>query len=163
MSRLNNYAAIWFAVVLIIGYVTLYSLTEFIFSKFIADFLAIIGLAFMSASTTPVAYRAFLNGIRTDRDKFIFSYWMIWTMALVHRCWITIIGLTDIDYLRYSPVSGLIAVMFALATTYGGIAPMSGEVPLQRREVIIYVLAGLFSGIIAGISMTVFIVSGWEN
>lgn len=163
MTQIRNYAAVWVAAVFVFGFLVLYVNTDFIISKFCADLLAMIGLGFMSASTTPVAMRALANGIRSDRDRFIFSYWLIWTMALIHRIWITILGLTgNPDYLHDLPVSGLIAVMFALAAGYGGVAPMTGEIPLQRREVIIFSIAAGFSGVIAGIAIGVFIVSGWN-
>lgn len=163
MSIVKNYAAVWIAAVLLFGFYVLYVNTDFIISKFCADLLALIGLGFMSASTTSVAFRAFLNGIRTDRDRFIFSYWLIWTMALVHRVWITILDLMENpDWLRYSIVSGSIAVLFALAAGYGGVAPLTGKIPLQRREVIIFTIAAGFSGVIAGIAIGVFLVSGWN-
>lgn len=163
MSRIKNFAAVWVAVVLMIGYAVLFYNTDFIISKFCSDLLALIGLGFMSASTTPVAARAFMNGIRSDRDRFIFSYWLIWTMALVHHIWIMAVGLMGSpDWLRFSWVSGAIAILFALAAGYGGVAPVSGEIPLQRREVIIFSIAAGFSGVIAGIAIGVFIVSGWN-
>lgn len=46
---------------------------------------------------------------------------------------------------------------------YGGIAPLSGEIPPQRREVIIFAIAAGFSGIIAGITIGVFVVAGWNS
>lgn len=163
MTRLKNSAAVWVAAVTVIGYFVLFENTEFIISKFCADLLALIGLGFMSASTTPVAARAVLNGIRSDRDRFIFSYWLIWTVALIHRVWITVLGLTEnADWLRYSFVSGLIAVVFALAAGFGGVAPITGEIALQRRELIIFSIAAGFSGVIAGIAIGVFVVSGWN-
>lgn len=164
MSRLKNYAAVWLAVILMLGYIVLYVQTEFIISKFVADLLALIGLGFMSASTTPVAYRAFVNGISTDRDKFIFSYWMIWTLALIHRIWITTLGLTgNPDWLRYSIISGMLAILFAIAAAYGGVAPVSGDAPLERRDILILTIATGFSSLIAGIAIGVFFVSGWAN
>ena len=162
MSQVKNFAAVWVTVVLIIGYLVLYDNVDFIYSKFVADFLALTGLGFMLASTTPVAWNAFKNGISTDRDRFIFSYWLIWTVAFWHRVWITVLGLTGSpDWLRYSAVSGIIAIGFAVASGYGGVAPLTGEIPLQRREVIIFAIAAGFSGVIAGIAIGVFIVSGW--
>lgn len=164
MSRLKNYAAVWLAVIMIGVYLIFYVYTDYIISKFVADLLALIGLGFMSASTTPVAYRAFVNGITTDRDKFIFSYWLIWTLALIHRIWITILGLTgNPDWLHFSAVSGLLGVMFTIASAYGGLAPVSGDHPLQRHEIIIFSVAAGFSGLIAGIAIGVFFVSGWAN
>lgn len=163
MSRIKNFAAVWVAVVAMIGYFILFEYTDFIISKFCADLLALIGLGFMSAATTPVAARAVMNGIRSDRDRFIFSYWLIWTVAFWHRVWITILGLMpDADWLRYSFVSGMIGVIFAFAAGFGGIAPITGEIALQRREVIIFTIAAGFSGVIAGIAIGVFIVSGWN-
>ena len=163
MSRLKNYTAVWVAAATVIGYFVLFNNTDFIISKFCADLLALTGLGFMSASTTPVAARAVLNGIRSDLDRFIFSYWLIWTVAFWHRVWITILDLTkNADWLRYSFVSGFIAVIFALAAGFGGIAPITGEIALQRREVIIFTIAAGFSGVIAGIAIGVFIVSGWN-
>lgn len=163
MLQMRNFAAVWAAIVLAIGYLVLYESVDWIYSKFVADFLALIGLGFMSASTTPVAWRAFKNGISTDRDRFIFSYWLIWTVAFWHRVWITVLGLTKSpDWLKYSVVSGLIAIGFTVASGYGGVAPLSGDIPLQRREVIIFTIAAGFSGVIAGIAIGVFLVSGWN-
>ena len=169
MSRLSAYAAIWLSGLIIIAYFVLYYQTDFITSKFIADWLALIGLAFMSASTAPVAYRAFLNGIRTDRDRFIFSYWLIWTLVLSHRCWIILLALIKGQSLEMynqwyaSPVSGLIAIGFGLAAGFGGAAPFSGDLPIPRRELVIFTIAAGFSGIIAGIAIGVFFVAGWNS
>ena len=169
MSRLSTYAAIWLSGLIIIVYFILYYQTDYITSKFIADWLALIGLAFMSASTTPVAYRAFMNGIRTDRDRFIFSYWLIWTLVLSHRIWVIILALAKGQSLELygqwytSPVSGFIAIGFGLAAGFGGAAPFSGDVPIPRRELIIFTIAAGFSGIIAGIAIGVFFVAGWNS
>lgn len=169
MSRLSSYAAIWLSGLIIVAYFVLYYQTDFITSKFVADWLALIGLAFMSASTTPVAYRAFLNGIRSDRDRFIFSYWLIWTLVLAHRCWIIILALVKgqslemYDQWYTSPISGLIAIGFGLAAGFGGAAPFSGDLPVPRRELVIFTVAAGFSGIIAGIAIGVFFIAGWTS
>ena len=169
MSRLTSFAAVWLSGVLILAYFVLYYQTDYITSKFVADWLALIGLAFMSASTTPVAYRAFMNGIRTDRDRFIFSYWLIWTLVLCHQIWIIILALLKAndaqmyDQWHTSPVSGLIAIGFGLAAGFGGAAPFSGDLPIPRRELVIFTIAAGFSGIIAGIAIGVFFVAGWNS
>ncbi len=170
MSRLSHYAAIWLSALIVFSYFVLYYQTDYITSKFVADWLALIGLAFMSASTTPVAYRAFMNGIRTDRDRFIFSYWLIWTLVLAHRMWVIVLALvksnsTEAVYTSWQtgPVSGLIAIGFGLATGFGGAAPFSGDLPVPRRELIIFTIAAGFSGIIAGIAIGVFVVAGWAS
>lgn len=169
MSRLSSYAAIWLSGLIIIAYFVLYYQTDFITSKFVADWLALIGLAFMSASTTPVAYRAFMNGIRSDRDRFILSYWLIWTLVLCHCIWAILLALAKgqslemYDQWHTSPISGLIAIGFGLAAGFGGAAPFSGELPIPRRELIIFTIAAGFSGIIAGIAIGVFFVAGWNS
>ena len=169
MSRISSCAAIWLSGLIIIAYFVLYYQTDFITSKFVADWLALIGLAFMSASTTPVAYRAFMNGIRTDRDRFIFSYWLIWTLVLCQRIWIIILALLKANNAAIhqtwynSPVSGLIAIGFGLAAGFGGAAPFSCDLPIPRRELIIFTIAAGFSGIIAGIAIGVFFVAGWNS
>ena len=169
MSRLSHYAAIWISGLIIFAYIIWFHYVGYYDSKFTADWFALIGLSFMSVSTAPVAYKAFMNGIRTDRDRFIFSYWLIWTLVLVHRCWIIIISLSKYNYpdlynlWYYSPVSGLIAVGFTLAAGFGAVAPFSGYVPVPKREIIIFIVAAGFSGIIAGIAIGVFIIAGWVN
>lgn len=169
MSRLSYYAAIWLSGVIILAYIILFYYVGYYHSKFTADWFALIGLSFMSASTAPVAYRAFMNGIRTDRDRFIFSYWLIWTLVLVHRCWVIALSLVKTNYpdlyslWYYGPVSGLIAVGFALAAGFGAVAPFSGSVPVPKREIIIFTVAAGFSGIIAGIAIGVFVIAGWVN
>ena len=169
MSRLSNYNAIWISGLIILVYFGLYIETDYTTSKFIADWLALVGLAFMSASTTPVAYRAVLNGVRTDRDRFIFSYWFIWTLILFHRLWVILLSLIKIhlpdnyEDWYFSPISGLIAVGLGLAAGFGGIAPFSNDIPIPRRELIIFTIAAGFSGIIAGIAIGIFFVSGWTS
>lgn len=165
MSRLKKFTAIWLMVLTIMSYLVLYYYSGYYNSKFVADWLALLGLSYMSASTTPVAYRAFRNGISTDRDKWIFSFWLIWTMALTHRLWVIFIALTGYQASPwyFTPVSGLFAVGFFLAACHGAIAPLSGEIPLNKKELVIFTFAAGFSGIIAGIAIGVFILAGWVN
>ena len=165
MTRVMSYFSIWGAALIIAGYFALYYSTDYYVSKFTADWLALVALSFMAASTTPVAWRAFKNGIKTDRDKFIFSYWLIWTLVLLHRMWIIFLGVTrDGDALSpyyYSPISGLLAITIGIAAGYGGAAPFSGELPLPKREMFIFAMAAGFAGIIAGIAIGVFLIAGW--
>lgn len=162
MPRLSHYAAIWIAILFLIGYGLLYNLTDYFTSKFVSDWFALIGLAFMSASTAPVAWRAFKDGISTDRDRFIFSYWLIWTIVLWQRIWIILLASFDRPILWVqSPISGLLAMYIAIAAGYGASAPLTGEIPLHRKEIIIFAIAAGFSGVIAGIAIGVFLVSGW--
>lgn len=167
MSRLSTYIAIWLSALVIIAYIILYNSSDYIISKFSADFMALIGLSFMSVSTTPVAYRAFMNGIRSDRDRFIFSYWLIWTLILLHRCWVIMLALMKnsdplaYDFWYYSPVSGLLVIGFGLAAGFGAAAPFSGDLPVPKRELLIFIIAAGFSGIMAGIAIGVFIIAGW--
>ena len=169
MSRLAYYAGIWVSLLIVLIYGVLYAYSGYLTSKFAADWLALIGLSFMSASTTPVAYRAFLNGIRSDRDRFIFSYWLIWTLIFWHRVWIIMLAILKenfasfYEFWYFSPISGLIAVGFTMAAGFGGVAPLSGDIPLPKREIIIFTVAAGFSGIIAGIAIGVFLVAGWTN
>ena len=164
MSRLIHFAAIWIAFLFLIAYGLLYKLTDYYISKFIADWFALIGLSFISASTTPVAWRAFKNGISTDRDRAIFSYWLIWTVILWQRIWIILLASFDrpVAWVQ-SPISGLLAVTITIAAGYGASAPLTGEVPLHRKEIIIFTIAAGFSGIIAGIAIGVFVVAGWTS
>ena len=60
-------------------------------------------------------------------------------------------------------MSGLIAVGFALAAGFGTAAPFSGDVPVSKREIIIFTIAAGFSGIMAGIAIGVFVIAGWVN
>ena len=169
MSRLSHYVAIWISFLIVISYFVLYYQTDFITSRFVADWLALIGLTFMSASTTPVAYRAFMNGIHTDLDRFIFSYWLIWTLVLCQRIWVIILALAKglsaelYDQWYTSPISGCIVIGYGLAAGFGGAAPFSGDLPIPRRELIIFTIAAGFSGIIAGIAIGVFFVAGWNS
>ena len=161
MPRLNQYSAILIAVSVLIGYMIIYRYTDFTMSKFIADWVAMIGLSFMSFSTMPVAWRAFKNGISTDRDMFIFSYWLIWTIILCQRIWIILLAIFDrpVAWVQ-SPISGVLAITIAIAAGYGASAPLTGEAPLHRKELLIFAIATGFSGVIAGITIGVFLVSG---
>lgn len=164
MPRLSHYAAILIAVTVLIGYLIMYHYTNITTSKFIADWIALIGLSFMSASTVPVAWRAFRNGISTDRDKFIFSYWLIWTIVLWQCIWIILLASFDrpVAWVQ-SPVSGLLATSIAIAAGFGASAPLTGEVPLHRKEIIIFTIAVGFSGVIAGIAIVVYLIAGWVD
>lgn len=164
MPRLSHYATILMAFLVIISYLVIYRYTDIHLSKFIADWIALIGLSFMSFSTLPVAWRAFKNGISTDRDKFIFSYWLIWTMVLWQRIWIVLLATFDrpVSWVQ-SPVSGLLAICVAIAAGFGATAPMTGGVPLHRKEIIIFTIASGFSGVIAGIAVGVYLVTGWVD
>ena len=164
MPQLSHYTAILIAVSVLIGYLILYQYTEITVSKFVADWIALIGLSFMSASTVPVAWRAFKNGISTDRDKFIFSYWLIWTIVLWQRIWIILPASFDrpVSWVQ-SPVPGLLATSIAIAAGFGASAPLTGEVPLHRKEIIIFTIAAGFSGVIAGIAIGVYLVAGWVD
>lgn len=164
MSRLKNYAVIWFSLCMITAYFITYNLVGYYHSKFAADLMAIFGVSFISASTTPAALRAFRRGIRTDEDLFLVSYWAIWTLVLFHRFWVIFISLMGrpVEFVE-SPISGLIAILLGLSAIYGGYAPLSGNVPLHRKEIIIFSCAAGFAGIIAGIAIGVFIIAGWSN
>ncbi len=169
MSRVVNYAAVWISILIVFSYLVLFQQVKYTYSKFWADWLALIGLSFMSASTFPVAAKAIANGIQTDRDRFLVSYWLIWTWVLIHRIWIIVLGLVKAKYAAYydlfsmSPVSGLIAIGFFISAGFGGIAPFSSDTTMPRREVIIFSVAAGFSGIIAGIAIGVFWIAGWVD
>ena len=162
MPRLNQSSAILTAFSVLISYMIMYYNTDITTSKFIADWFALIGISFISFSTVYVAWRAFKNGISTDRDKFIFSYWLIWTIVLWQRIWIILLASFDrpISWVQ-SPVSGLMATSIAIAAGFGASAPLMGEIPLHRKEIIIFAIAAGFSGVIAGIAIGVYLVAGW--
>ena len=164
MPRLSQYTAIFIAVSVLIGYLIMYRYTDFTTSKFIADWIAMIGLSFMSFSTMPVAWRAFKNGISTDRDMFIFSYWLIWTIVLWQHIWIILLTYLDrpISWVQ-SPVSGFLATSITIAAAFGALAPLSGETPLHRKDIIIFTIAAGFSGVIAGIAIVIYLVAGWVD
>ena len=164
MPRLNQYSAILIAFSVLISYMIMYYNTDITTSKFIADWFALIGISFISFSTVYVAWRAFKNGISTDRDKIIFSYWLIWTIVLWQHIWIILLASFDrpVSWVQ-SPVSGLLATSIAIAAGFGASAPMSGEVPLHRKEIIIFAIAAGFSGVIAGIAIGVYLVAGWVD
>lgn len=162
MPRLNQYSAILIAFSVLIGYMIMYYNTDITTSKFIADWFALIGISFISSSTVYVAWRAFKNGISTDRDKIIFSYWLIWTIVLWQHIWIILLTYLDRPIsLVQSPVSGLLATSITIAAAFGALAPLSGETPLHRKEIIIFAIAAGFSSVIAGIAIGVYLITGW--
>lgn len=169
MSRLNTNLIIWLSALVIGVYIYAYYTFGYYNSKFGADLVALIGLSFMTAATTYPALRSFRNLGRTDTDKFIISYWSVWAIFLAHRLWVIYLGMlntpeTELEYIaaRESIVSGLIAVFLGVSAGHGAIAPFSGTVELQKRDVIIFTAAGTFSGFIAGIAIMVFVISGWN-
>ena len=162
MPRLNQSSAILIAFSVLISYMIMYYNTDITTSKFIADWFALIGISFISSSTVYVAWRAFKNGISTDRDKIIFSYWLIWTIVLWQHIWIILLAYLDrpVSWVQ-SPVSGLLATSITIAAGFGALAPLSGETPLHRKDIIIFTIAAGFSGVIAGIAIVVYLVAGW--
>ena len=164
MPRLNQYSAILIAFSVLISYMIMYYNTDITTSKFIADWFALIGISFISFSTVYVAWRAFKNGISTDRDKIIFSYWLIWTIVLWQHIWIILLAYLDrpVSWVQ-SPVSGLLATSITIAAGFGALAPLSGETPLHRKDIIIFTIAAGFSSVIAGIAIVVYLVAGWVD
>jgi hypothetical protein len=110
----------------------------------------------MAVSTFPVALRAMRNGIKTDRDRFIFSYWLIWNIVLLQRIWIILLSAHKnfADYFDWlnSPVSGLITIGLAFTTT----------LDIPRKELLIFAMSIAMSALIAGIAIGVYLVSGWQ-
>ena len=164
MPRLNQSSAILIAFSVLISYMVMYYNTDITTSKFIADWFALIGISFISFSTVYVAWRAFKNGISTDRDKIIFSYWLIWTIVLWQHIWIILLAYLDrpVSWVQ-SPVSGLLATSITIAAGFGALAPLSGETPLHRKDIIIFTIAAGFSSVIAGIAIVVYLVAGWGD
>ena len=164
MPRLNQSSAILIAFSVLISYMIMYYNTDITTSKFIADWFALIGISFISFSTVYVAWRAFKNGISTDRDKIIFSYWLIWTIVLWQHIWIILLAYLDrpVSWVQ-SPVSGLLATSITIAAGFGALAPLSGETPLHRKDIIIFTIAAGFSSVIAGIAIVVYLVAGWVD
>ena len=164
MPRLSQYSAILIAFSVLISYMIMYYNTDITTSKFIADWFALIGISFISFSTVYVAWRAFKNGISTDRDKIIFSYWLIWTIVLWQHIWIILLTYLDrpVSWVQ-SPVSGLLATSITIAAGFGALAPLSGETPLHRKDIIIFTIAAGFSSVIACIAIVVYLVAGWVD
>ena len=164
MPRLNQYSAILIAFSVLISYMIMYYNTDITTSRFIADWFALIGISFISSSTVYVAWRAFKNGISTDRDKIIFSYWLIWTTVLSQYIWIILLTYLDrpISWVQ-SPVSGLLATSITIAAAFGALAPLSGETPPHRKDIIIFTIAAGFSSVIAGSAIVIYLVAGWVD
>ena len=164
MQHIRNYLALWASGSVIVLYLLFYFLTDIEISKFGADWLALIGMGFMSVVTLPAAWAALKQGIRDGADQLIFSYWLIWTTALVHRTYIIIFQLMGSpQWVRELPIAGLIGILFAITAGFGMLAPVSGPEKLARREIITTIIASTFSGIIAGITIGVYIIAGWVN
>jgi hypothetical protein len=66
------------------------------------------------------------------------------------------------DYLVFSPISGLLAVVLFIAAGFGAAAPLSGETPPRKKDVVIFSIAAKFSGLVAGIAIGVYMVTGWK-
>lgn len=169
MTRVKAVLPVATMLVLVSVYLLIYYKIGYIQSKFMADWLALIGLSFMSASTFPVAMKALRNNLQSSTDKFLFSYWFIWTLVFWHRVWIISLAIMKASYPHmydvwyYSPISGLIVLGLATSALFGGAAPLQSDLPLPRRELIIFTIAAGFSGIIAGIAIGIYYSAGWVN
>lgn len=160
----KNYIAVWLSTVLILFYFLAFYLFGFASTKFVADLSALVLLTFISTSTAEAAWKSITNGLQTSVEKFIFSYWLVWTLLLFYRAWaITLSVLNRPENLINSPISGLFALGFAIAAGHGIAAPLTGTDKLQRREIITIAIASVISGTILGIAIGVFIISGWIN
>lgn len=160
----SNYLAVWLSTALIGLYFLAFNVFGFTPTKFVADLSALVLLTFISTSTIEAAFKGLTRGLRSSVDKFIFSYWLIWTLVLVQRIWIITTGvLNRPDNLIQGPIPGLIALGFAIAASHGIAAPLTGTDKLQRREIITIAVASVISGTILGIAIGVFIIAGWVN
>lgn len=161
MTRLTNYAAIWLSVATIILYFALFSLTGRDSSKFAADLLVLSGSAFIMASVWPAMSQAVRRGANSGSDRFLVSYWLIWTFVFFQRVWVIWISLMDRpSWMIDSPTSGFIATMIAIAAGYGAIAPLSGNVQLPRQEALIMAIAAGVSIFVAGLAIGVYVIAG---
>ena len=160
----NNYIAVWLSTVLIILYFIAFYIYGYAPTKFITDLAALTFLTFISALTAEAAFSALGNGLRTSVEKFIFSYWFIWTLVLIHRIFAITVGiLNSPSNLINGPIPGLLGLSFAIAAAHGIAAPLTGTDKLQRREIITIVIASVISGTILGMAIGVFVIAGWVN
>jgi hypothetical protein len=169
MARIHSKYLLSLSVVGIGLYIWAYYQYGYTNSKFGADLAALVFLAFMSASTTYPAVKALKNMVRTDTDQFVVSYWSVWLVFLAQRLWVIYLGVLNTpesslayQMARESPISGLIGIMIAISAAHGAAAPYSGTVKYHKRDLIIFLVAGAFSGIIAGTAAAVFVNSGWN-
>lgn len=162
MSRLTNFAAIWISGVVIVLYFGLYYVFGRDDSKFVADWLVLIGATFMSAMTFTPAWNGIKSGGKSGSDQLMISFWMVWTFVLVQRVWIITTNLPNTpDYFRLSPVSGLIATMFAIAAGYGIAAPLSNSPEVPKQQIIPMLIATAISSIISGLVIGIYVARGW--
>lgn len=87
-------------------------------------------------------------------------------LDLLERLGLDFDGLDSGQSLRLhsaSTASASLACRSAIAAGYGASAPLTGEVPLHRKEIIIFTIAAGFSGVIAGIAIGVYLVAGWVD
>jgi hypothetical protein len=161
--KLRKYNSIWYFLMVITLYFGVHQYTQRVTSQFVANWVALIGASFMFASTTPVAWRAFKNGISTNVDKFVFSYWFVWTILLGKSISIIIpkSSVYSVDQVN-GPVSVIMGVGIAVAAGFGASATITGKTPLREKEVIMFVAAAAFSGVVAGIAIGLFIVNRWS-
>lgn len=161
MPGIMNYMALYVSTFIILAYFILYYSLGFDNSKFLADWFVLVTLSFMSASMAPAAWKSIKRGVKSGSERFIVFSWLLCTFVIIQRLWIILIALLDRpESLVEGPISGLIAVMMAIAGGYGMAAPLSGPNELPKREIITMAIAAGFSGIIAGMAIGVFLISG---
>jgi hypothetical protein len=174
MQQITKSTAIWAGIIALVGHNALYALQGFTISKFVADLAALALLTYMTAFTTPSAAVAFRRGLKTANDRFLFSYWFIWTLALSHRFWILALGLIKRahggdgnapEYLAWSesPISGNIGILIAIAAAYGAVAPLTGPIKMARDGYIVMVISASLAALVVGIAIGVYIIGGWVS
>lgn len=162
MLQTINSASIWLAAFVALVFLTSHYSIGFQVSKFIADIIAFGFISFIVVSVFPAAKKAFFSGLKNGSDRFIYSYWLIFLLILFQHAYIIAVGLLDRPiYLIESPISGLIAISIAIAAAYGIAAPLTGTEKLPHNHIVMMVISGIVSGMIIGIGLGVYFVSGW--
>jgi hypothetical protein len=170
MHPIFKSSTVWVSISALIIFNILYYLQGFVISKFVADLTALALLTYMTSFTTPDALIAIRGGIKSANERFIVSFWLVWVLSLIHRFWILTIALVQqyrdgerpLDLVE-SPISGNIAILFAIAGAYGAIAPLTGPIKMARRGYITMIIAASLASIVVGIAIGVYIVNGWAN
>ncbi len=162
MSSIKNFAAVWIGLMALTLYVILYYTVGYFQSKFVADWFVLLTTSFMSAATAPVAYRIIKRGITRGSDQFMLSYFLIVSFLLIQRIWLIILAqMGRPPEWAESIIPGFIATMIAIGAGYGMSSSLNEPAELPRREIIIMSVAAGISGVVAGMAIGVFILSGF--
>jgi hypothetical protein len=154
MVMLRNTAA-WLGLVTLAAYFVGYYVFGHDQAKIVMDSLVIGSAVTIFITWAHGAIVSLRSGVRDGAGNILLAVWIVWTVILLYFVYVqfyTYLGRPD--WLRLSPVGGLLSAMFFLAGAHAVLTPVNTTITLHRAS-LRWWLAGVFFGALtSGILMT---------